>query len=178
MDASTLDYFGDEAAPQHAFRTSTDVLANGEYEFEVADAALDRTEGGKDICRVGLRTTNGVVFEHTYWLDKQRGVNGFLAELAALGYPAHTWGNGAGKTPLSQAIPQALRTLAGKKFRAIKSSRQGNTGTVFHEIRITGPVSGRPMPSLTPAAAATTPPPAQAPSMVPAYSGSANDVPF
>lgn len=174
---STLDFFGNEAVPQHMFRTKADTLPNGAYEFEIVDATLDRINAD-DVCRLGLRT-GGATFEHVHWLNKQPGVNGFLAEMAALGFPSNTWGNRPGQTPLSQAIPDCVCQLPGKRFHAIKSSRQSNDTPpkTYHEVRATGVVGGRSMPGLTPPAS-SIPSPAPAPVAAPAPTYSTNDVPF
>ncbi len=147
-DFSSLDYYGTEAQPQHAFKNKIDLLANGEYEFEITDAALDRINSD-DVIRVGLKM-QASAFEYIYWLNKQNAINAFLAEMLALGYPANTWGSGAGKVLLSNAIPACVKTLPGKRFRAAKTSRDDTRSTppkTYHEIRIIGMAGSRSMPS-------------------------------
>ncbi len=164
-DYAGLDSYGQGYAPEHAFRTSTDTLPNGDYDCEVISAEIEKNTAGL-ICRATLQIS-GVgagapprTVEHTYWLNKQKDVNAFCAELAALGFPAHQWGAGPGRVPLSQAIPHAVSQLRGVRFRASKTSREGQRDLarpndpprIFHDLRIHGRLgAAAPMPAVAPA---------------------------
>jgi hypothetical protein len=119
--------------------------------------------------------------EHTYWLNKQASINSFLAEMAALGFPAHTWGGRAGQIPLSVAIPSTLPQMRGLRFRARKTSRfvaarpaggglPAREANTYHDLRIASRIRGAAMPISggekeieravgTPAGRAPAPPP-------------------
>lgn len=150
-DFSDFDNYGEQFKPKHAFRAGLDTLSNGDYDFEITDAALDRTTNGTRICRLGLKTSQGRQVESTYWLNKQQEFNKFGADVALLGFPSEKWGQPG--HPLSKVIPETVAKLQGLKFRATKSSRQdsrpGNT-TMYHELHIACRLDGRPMPPLTP----------------------------
>ena len=110
------------------------------------------------IVRVGLHlSSDGRQLEHTYWLNRQSSVNAFLAEMAALGFPASSWGSGPGKVALSEAIPWCVARLKGLRFHANKTSRHveaqpGGMGKpareakTYHDLRIQTRITGRPQP--------------------------------
>lgn len=154
-----LDGFGQQAQAQHAFALGIETLPDGAYDCEVTSAQLDRAANSDRIVRVNLRllSAGGQEVQHTYWLNKQASVNGFLAELAALGFPAAQWGSGPGKVPLSAAIPEAVGRLRGVRFRAVKTSRHvpaqpagmgraAREAATYHDLRVSGRIQGAPMP--------------------------------
>lgn len=153
-DFSDLDSLGAEYRPEHAFRPGTDTLANGDYDFEVVDAKLDMV-GNNRVCRVGLKVNaGGRLVEHTYWLNRKEGINAFGAEMATLGFPAHQWGDGPDRVPLSKAIPECVVKLVGVKFRGTKTSRKdtrpGKQDVVYHDLHVSGRIQGAPMPPISP----------------------------
>lgn len=180
-----LDAYGAQAAPEHAFRPGIDTLANGDYEFEVENAALDQINSMR-VMRLNLKVLPAArQVEQVYWLNRQEGVNGLLAEMAALGFPAHTWGSGPGKTPLSVAIPDCVGRLRGVRFRGSKTSRPGKQGgQSYHDLHISGRLGGAPMPPVTPTPSPNGRPglPPQPVPMVPptrpAGTYDSNDIPF
>lgn len=166
-DFSDLDNFGGDYKPEQSFRSGIDTLHDGPYEFEVVSAILDRTSNTADrVCRIGLKVVNGCrVVEWTHFLSKVQGVNHFAADLAALGFDANRWNTP--QRPLSKEIPAAVAKLPGIKFRAMKISRKdGRPGVdkTYHDLQIHSRIDGRPMPTLSPLAAAVqTPPPSSRP---------------
>jgi hypothetical protein len=146
-----LDQWGDEARPEYAFRPGLDTVNPGDYDFEIVDAKMDRIKN-MPVIRVGLRLLNagGRQVEQVYWLNAQAGVNAFLADMAALSFPAAKWGNGQGQVQLSVAIPELMPKLVGVKFRAMKATEQGSDTSKkpFHKLYINGRISGTPMPTL------------------------------
>src|SRR5262249_14593109 len=121
---------------------------------------LDKLQGATVVrAPIQLLTAGGRVIEHVYWLNKQASVNGFLAEMAALGFPAQTWGTGPGKTPPCQASPGCVSRLEGVRFRATKSHRDipakaawagqaAREAATYHDLHIGGRVQGAPMPAI------------------------------
>ncbi len=186
LDSHTdLDSYGQEAAPRHAFTPNTESLSPGDYDCEFVEAALENRRGHK-VCatKIRLLSHGGRIVEHTYWLNRQESVNGFLAEMAALNFPATTWGNGPGKVKLSDAIPAAVAKLPGIKFRATKSKREDTRpekkGTFYHDWFINGRIGGAAMPAVSPAAAAAQPQ-QQQPNGAPVTAAAGydpNDIPF
>lgn len=148
-----LDSFGAGYQPQAGFRPGADTLADGDYDCEIVDAALDFIKGDR-VLRLGLRTSIGRVVEYLYWLNRQEAVNRLGADLCVLGFDADRWGS-ANNRPLSVELPKAVAKLKGVRFRATKSSRQGsglNAARTFHDLYINCRLDGRPMPPLTPPA--------------------------
>ncbi len=152
-----LDAYGREAAPQHQFAPGLDTVPDGDYDVQFGSVKLDRINNDR-VVRSVLHLA-GRAIEYLWWLNKQPSVNGFLADMAALGFPAHTWGSRPGQTPLSAAIPGCVATLEGVRFRAVKSSRKtqakpaqmgqaAQEARTFHELHIHGRLAGAPMPNL------------------------------
>ena len=175
-----LDDFGGAYKPETAFRRSIDTLADGPYDFQIVSAALERTQQTQDrICRIVLQVIGGPTVEWTEWLNNERAVCGFGADMAALGFPAHTWGAGPGKVPLSKAIPECVGKLPGIKFRAQKTSRKdtrpGMGDKVYHNLAISCRIEGRPMPAATPPAQPT---PNESHPLPTSVGAASNEIPF
>ena len=66
---------GEEFEPQQAIRPGIDALPDGPYEFEVLDAELTKAQNGDRICTLGLRVNSAAIVQHTYWLNRQIGMN-------------------------------------------------------------------------------------------------------
>lgn len=165
-----LDAYGQEAAPKHAWRLRIDNVPDGAYDCEIVEALLE-TRSGHRVCGVTLKM-GSMEIEYTYWLNKQEGINAFLAEMGALGFPTANYGSRPGQTPLSQAIPQLVSRLKGIKFRGTKSSRKGKAETpipgrerkeppTYHDLRIMARIAGNPMPGQAPAHMVIPPAPNQ-----------------
>lgn len=162
-----LDGWGREAAPTHAVALGIETLPNGDHDCEVIAAEITHAANRDRVVNLHLVVQGGRKVQHTYWFNRQQGVNAFLADMAALGYPAQTWGSGPGKVPLSQAIPDCVARLRGVRFRAAKTSRHvdakpasmgraAEEAKTYHDLRISGRITGAPMPAIGPA-----PPPHQ-----------------
>ena len=118
-----LDSFGTHATPQHQFSQGLESVPDGDHTCRFVEAEIVTRQGHKMVrCDVEFPDLHRTI-EHIYWLTRQESVNAFLAEMSALGFPAHTWGTGGGKIPLSQAIPQCVTSLSGIAFRAVKTTR-------------------------------------------------------
>lgn len=151
-----LASFDGQAAPQRAFAPRLDSLPDDDYDFEIKTAKLDQLQG-KRILRLGLRTSTGREIEHLYWIETQMNMNSLLADMVVLGFDANKWG-AAHQRSLQVELPKAVGKLAGMKFRARKTTREGsgqNVGKKFADLHIAGPLSTtpRPMPSVQQASA-------------------------
>lgn len=154
-----LNEFNKEAKPERAFPLDLDGLPNGTYEFVVEKAELTHAGNGSRVCELRLRPDGGAVVRQTHWINDQRGMNKFLADLLALGFPANNWGRGG--QPLGTALPAAVAKLPGRRFKGVKTSNKAKDGTekVFHDLHIGSVVNGAPMPQ---APAAPSPQPVAA----------------
>ncbi len=143
-----LDSFATDYKPEQQRRPDLDGLPDGDYDFEVLDAILDRTTKGTRILKVGIQPQNGLAVNHTYWLDQQDKLNGLAADLCLLGFDAHKWGTQ--ERPLSQELPKAVSKLPGIRFRAAKRSNLGtgqHAGRTFHNLYICSRITGKAMPT-------------------------------
>lgn len=139
-----LASFDNNFTPQAMYRPGLDVLSDGDYDFTITDAVLDRAKNGQRILKLGLRTHLGGTVERTYWLTTQETMNRLGADLLLLGFPANTWG--AGKKSLGTELPACVEKLPGIKFRGVKRAKPGSDGKTYHELYISGRISGAPMP--------------------------------
>lgn len=156
-DHTDLDNFGKEAEARHAFAAGLESIADGDHDclFEAAEITQ---RGDHKVVRCDITfTALGRTIEHIYWLNNQNNVNSFLAEMAALGHAATTWGSGPGKIPLSQAIPACVASLANTRFRATKTTRvtpaqpakygqPPREAKTYRDLRIQCRLTGAPMP--------------------------------
>ncbi len=166
-----LASFDRDARPETIMTQRLDTLGDGDYDFEITEAKIDRT--GKDhdgdrLCRATLCVNGGRSVEHTWWLNRQEAMNAFLADLCTLGFDADKWGGSSGRS-LAAEIPKAVARLAGIKFRGTKRSsdpaRSKDGKTTYHNLFINAVIQGRPMPGSAPAApnGVAPPPPTSAP---------------
>lgn len=177
-DQFDLDTFGAQAAPQRMVTPGLESIPDGDHDFEVIAATLGKA-AGHTVARCELRvlTANGRTIEYTWWLNRQESVNAFLADMVSLGYPAQGWGSGPAKTPLSQAIPQAMTKLQGVRFRATKATRHvpakpaangmpAKEAATYRDLHISGRIAGTPMPSAPAAPQQHLPPQGGAPTQL------------
>ncbi len=129
--------------PEQPFRMGLEVLPDGDYDFEITDAALGRATTGDRILKVGLKT-NGKTCERTYWLKTQANMNALGADLLVLGFDSDKWG--ANGRPIAQELPKAVSRLPGIKFRGRKEARVKDKET-YHNLHIAGRIAGEPMPT-------------------------------
>lgn len=156
-----LDNFGREAAPQRQFAAGLESIPDGDHQFKVERAIMDKINQNT-VIRTELRalSAGGRCVEYIWWLNRQPSVNACLADFALLGFSAQNWGSKPGQVPLSQAIPQAVRELNGVTFRAVKATRtsraepplpgqQPKEPPVYRDLHIAGRLgTAAPMPSV------------------------------
>jgi hypothetical protein len=149
-----LDQFGPEARAEHAFAPDLSSVPNGVYDCQFHELEWAYAQA-QHVLRCDLSIA-GQRIRHTYWFGTQTAVNTFLAEMKALGLPVHTWGSQPGQTPLSAAIPAAVNTLHGVRFRATKTSRPDTRpekkGVIYHDLHIGGRIKDAPAAAPVPAA--------------------------
>lgn len=145
-----LDNFGGDYQAQAKFRPGLETLANGEYDFEFTEAKLDRINDDL-VMRTGLKVNGARVIERVWWLNTQDALNRFGADMLALGFDADRWGP-ANNRPLSREVPKVVARLPGVRFRGTKASRpkldfaKQPTGEHWHDLHISGRVSGQVSP--------------------------------
>lgn len=143
-----LDSYEQEYKPEQRFEADLSTVTDGDHEFAVQSAEIKTTKNGKPILEVRLKVDGGNVIKHSWWHEQQEDLNAMCADLGALGFPAHTWGKGG--VPLSKAIPEAVKQLQGRVFRAVKKTDKPtegkHAGKVFHKLYISGLVKASTMP--------------------------------
>jgi hypothetical protein len=116
-----LDAYDDGFTPQQFsnFRAGLETVADGDYEWTVLAATLERTSKQNVlIAKAELRVEKTAqVVEYAWLLDAQEKVDRFGGDMAVLGFPVGTW-----KGRLSQAIPEAIAGLPGRRFRGTKKT--------------------------------------------------------
>jgi hypothetical protein len=140
-----ISHFDREFTPQSGRRQGIDSLANGDYDLEIAEAELTRTEKTREpLLRLLLRVLpEGGVYEHVYFFRTQDAVNRLGADLVTLGCPLEE------KRPFSQQLPRAVAHLSGIRFRAKKAeNKSADGGKTYHNLHINARLTARsPMPS-------------------------------
>ena len=138
--------------PEAAFAPGLDTLPDGDYDFAVQGAHLDRTKNTNDlILRVALKVAQGSIVEKSYFFKTQTGVNQLGADLCALGLECH------GKRPFSEELKTAILRLPGIHFRAKKTTDKNGYPNLYIAGRTTGATV---TPTPPPAKPLATPPPA------------------
>lgn len=130
-----LDSFANDYKPTGNVKPGLDALTDGEYDFEIVEAKLDRTpKTGDRIFRVGLRVmATGTLVEKTYFLKTSGNINVLGSDLMSLGLDADKWGTA--QRPLSQELPGACNKLKGLCFRGKKVAKQEGDNT-YHNLYI------------------------------------------
>jgi hypothetical protein len=135
-----------EGGPQ---RSDVGTLPEGDYEFEVADAA-QKMGGRKDQpaqpmlvlgCRVVLPSTHaGLVLERLYWLSDEGAVGRCFADLVILGMD--------GTTQFGPTLKEFLPKLPGRRFKGTRKDGGVNqkTGGPFHNLYVNQLLGGAAMP--------------------------------
>lgn len=138
----SFEQFDDQFDPFNTGRVANlEILPDGEYQFEVLAAVLDITpKTGTTLLRWRLKTSNGMVVEHTNFLTTQQNLNLLGADLLLLGIPTNTWTPANGKK-FSVEFKKALPSLVGIRFAATKTSTKRDTAT-YHNLRIKGLAAG------------------------------------
>lgn len=132
--------------PEMPFAPSLETLPDGEYDFEVVAATLDRTKNTNElILRLSIRALAGGVVEWPHFFKTQDSVNRAGANLVAIG--ADCWG----KRPFSQELEDAIPKLPGVRFRANKKTDKGGYHNLFVVNRLSaGPAQQPSRPASTP----------------------------
>lgn len=135
--------FDREFAPQSGRRPGLDAMASGDYDLEIAEAELTRTEKTREpLLRLALRVLpQGGTYEHVYFFRTQDAVNRLGADLVTLGFPL------AANQPFSRQLPGVVGRLTGVRFRAKKSETKADSGKVYHNLFINSRLTGSPMPA-------------------------------
>lgn len=144
-DYSDIDSFEHGWEPARPFRGGLDTLPDGDYDFEIVDGELTRTQNGDRIFQCGLKV-HGNVVQKTWWLKSQENANALCADLCALGLDADKWG-AKFKRPLSEELPKAAKSLVGVRFRG-KVTTRVSQGKTYHNLHIGGRIMGQAMPAL------------------------------
>src|SRR5688500_6456877 len=91
-----LSRFNDEFAPDTGRRLGVESLPDGDYDLQILEAELTRTEKKRDpILRLALRILDGPAadreIERAYFLTSQDGVNRLGGDLLLLGFDVGKW---------------------------------------------------------------------------------------
>lgn len=171
-----LAQFDRDYNPSGGRRPGLDMLADGNYDFEIVSASLDRTERTNDlIFRLGLKVlATGQACESVYFFASQQNVDILGSDLTSLGLDADQWKPPT--RPFSREIVAACPKLVGIHFRAKKVTKPGRDGKTFHNLQSISRLAGN-------AASSVSPPPPYTPNMFnePAATGAAvtpDDIPF
>ncbi len=142
-----LSRFDEEFEPDDARRPGVDCLDDGDYDFEIVAAALDRTTLKQElILKMNLKILKGKaaavgnVVEHGYPLGTSKGCNRLGSDLATLGFDTDLW-----KAPERPFSVELLKAIPAIKGRCFKGHKQANPGTdregqpkTFHNLYING----------------------------------------
>lgn len=165
-----LKQFDQDFKPEPRNLPGLESLPNGDYDFEVVSAVLERTEKTKDlILRVGLKVLNtGGLIENTYFFRNQQAVDILGSDLCTLGFDTLNWKPPA--RPFSQELVQAVPKLPGRKFRGKKVTKENakDPAKPFHNLYVNSLLSSAPAPAeYSPPATATA-----------GYGAGDSDIPF
>jgi len=123
-------------------------LPDGDYDFEVVSAVLERTEKTKDlILRLGLKVIGtGGLIENAYFFRNQQAVDILGSDLCTLGFDTLDWKPPA--RPFSQELVQAVPKLPGRKFRGKKVTKPNDRDPAkpFHNLYVNSLLSSAPGP--------------------------------
>lgn len=164
---SEISRYDADYRPDAGIRPKVDTLPDGDYDFEILDAILGRTQNSNDaILKVGLKVQGGTVVEKAYFFGDQAAINRLGADLMALGFREFER-----PQSFSAALKAALPKLKGVRFRARKmTDTSSSNGKTYHNLYIAGRL---------PAAGAASPPPAGRPVQQPAPAASNSEaIPF
>lgn len=137
-----LEQFDNDFTPVAPGRTANvEVLPNGDYILEIAEAELTTTRyTGETLVRWVYKVLSGpahtgLSVENGNLLRSQDAVNRLGADLMVLGVNCNEWSAAGGK-PFSKMLPQALLSLKGVKVNANKSTTEGRNGKTYHNLNI------------------------------------------
>lgn len=164
-----LKQFDQEFKPEARNLPNLSALADGDYDFEIVSAVLERTEKTKEvILRVGLKV-NGTLIENAYFFRNQQAVDILGSDLCTLGFDTLEWKPPA--RPFSHELGLAVPKLPGRKFRGKKVTKANDRDPAkpHHNLYVNSLLGS------TPAPAGYSPPVAPAAS---SYGAGSSDIPF
>lgn len=118
-----LSQFDRDFKPEVRNRPGLEAIPDGDHDFEISSATLERTEKTSElILRVGLKVLGtGAVVENAYFFRTQQNVDILGSDLCTLGIDADAWHPPA--RPFSQELPLAVPKLPGRRFRGKKVTK-------------------------------------------------------
>jgi hypothetical protein len=169
-----LSRYDRDYVPQAGRRPGIDTLADGDYDFLIQGAILDRTEKNREpILKLELKAApGGNVIEHAYFFRTQDNIDRLGADLCTLGFDADQWTAQNGRR-FSAELPAAVARLTGLRFRGHKTTVQKD-GKTFHNLYVNARLAGTPMPG----ASGPSRPSRPAPQPVAAAPNRDQDIPF
>lgn len=149
---NAMSRFDDQYRPDPGIRPGTEILADGNYAFEVLSADLGKANDGSPLLNVWMRALEGpsagVMVDHAYWLNKREGCNRLGYDLVVLGFSEFE----AGRSRFSDALRNALPRLRGMRFKARKVTEVGRDGKTYHKLQLAGRISTAPATAAGPPA--------------------------
>ena len=123
---------------------SLENLADGSYDFTILTARIKETPQSRDHileCECRCDATNQTV-PLAWFIETDEQLGRAMGDLGTLGYPVATWGK-AGGPPLEKAIPDAVATLPGKRFKGTKKTTTGKAnGKTYHNLYVNSALPG------------------------------------
>lgn len=144
-DCSFLAKFNGKVEPQARSQfPSLENLADGSYDFTILTARIKETPQSRDHileCECRCDATNQTV-PLAWFIETDEQLGRAMGDLGTLGYPVATWGK-AGGPPLEKAIPDAVATLPGKRFKGTKKTTTGKAnGKTYHNLYVNSALPG------------------------------------
>ena len=144
-DCSFLAKFNGKVEPQARSQfPSLENLADGSYDFTILTARIKETPQSRDHileCECRCDATNQTV-PLAWFIETDEQLGRAMGDLGTLGYPVATWGK-AGGPPLEKAIPDAVTTLPGKRFKGTKKTTTGKSnGKTYHNLYVNSALPG------------------------------------
>jgi hypothetical protein len=137
-----IDRWNDNYKPSFGFPAGMEVLPDGMYDFEIKTAAIERTNDGEAVMRIGLQVSNpgpqqNVTCSNTYWFKTQDNVDILGGDLCTLGFDADKWTAANGRQ-FSKELASALPRMVGLRIRGQKLTRpnKNNPASPYHNLRI------------------------------------------
>lgn len=143
----SLEHFDRGFAPKASgIAPGLDSIADGTWVFTILSAELTKTaRTGDDIVRWSYMVEGAHTIEAATFLRSQANANALGSDLLILGVATNTWTEANGKL-FSHELPRALKTLAGVRFRAQKTTSVDGPKT-YHNIKILSIAGNSDMPT-------------------------------
>lgn len=170
-----LKQFDNDFKPEVRNLPGIDSLQNGDYDFEIVSAVLEKTEKTKEIIlRVGLKVLGpGTLVENAYFFRNQQAVDILGSDLCTLGFDALDWK--PPHRPFSHELGLAVPKLPGRRFRGKKVTKDNakDPAKPYHNLYVNSLLGNTPAPTGYSPPASTSPTPAPA-----TYGANDPDIPF